>query len=68
MFVEFFLLGSPAWVGPHTCQECKSNNLFETGQERTRREPVGLQGAEVMTHYREYRCIDCDNLTYIRID
>ena len=67
-FVQFLLLGSPGWVGPHTCPDCKSSNLFETGKERTRREPVGPEGAVVMTHYREYRCIECDRLTYIRID
>jgi len=68
IFVEFFLSGSPARVGPHTCPACTSSNLFETGHERTQREPVGLEGAVVMTHYREYRCIDCDTLTHIRID
>ena len=67
-FVEAFLLGSPAGAGPHTCQICKSYNLFETGQGYTRPEPVGLEGAEIMVHYREYRCSDCGDRCHIRAD
>jgi hypothetical protein len=67
-FVDFLLAGSPARVGPHTCQTCKSYNLFETGQGYTRTEPVGLEGADVMVHYREYRCTDCGDRCHIRAD
>ena len=64
--LEFFVPGYRAQERPRRCPTCKSRLLSETGQGYTRTEPVGLEGAEVMLHYLEYRCSGCGDLSHFR--
>lgn len=66
--LDFFVPGYYAPERRRRCPTCKSRLLSETGRRYTHREPVGLEGAEIMVHYREYRCTGCGDHCHIRAD